>query len=265
MKIIDANIHLPKEPNDIHEFDFNTFNVKESIKSLDVNLKKNSVIGGCVSILDTNFIQQQDAKIISSLNHRNFKSVLMIDPRKSDWKKTIEMAKKIGFIGIKFHSYSQQLDQGLYKKITKICQFASRLEMIISICCSYGTKDLYKFNGVRLISELLNHINTPILALHAGGKKVLDLMLIAEQSKNVFIDLSFSLFYYVGSTIEHDLVFSIKKIGSDRWLYGSDHPYIHMAKSKKNAINFLKKNSFNAKDIDKIMFQNGKKFFNLSL
>ena len=52
----------------------------------------------------------------------------------------------------------------------------------------------YKFNGVRLISELLNHIDTPILALHAGGKKVLDLMFIAEQSKNVFIDLSFCYF-----------------------------------------------------------------------
>ena len=263
MKIIDANIHLPKEPNDINEFDFNTFDVRDSIKSLDVNLKKNLVLGGCVSILDTNFIKHQDAQIISSLNQRNFKSVLMIDPRKNDWKKNIEKAKEIGFVGIKFHSYSQQLHQELYKKITKICQFASRQEMIISICCSYGTKDLYKYNGVRLISELLNHIDTPILALHAGGKKILDLMLIAEQSKNVFIDLSFSLFYYVGSTIENDIAFSIKKIGSDRWLYGSDHPYVDMADSKKSAINFLKKNNFNSKDIDKIMFQNGKKFFNL--
>ena len=40
MKVIDSNIHLPKVPNDEHELDFNTFDVLNSIKSLDIHLKK---------------------------------------------------------------------------------------------------------------------------------------------------------------------------------------------------------------------------------
>jgi len=169
----------------------------------------------------------------------------------------------LGFIGIKFHSYIQRIDSSLDKKISDICKFASDLGLLISICCSYGTKDLYKYNGVRIISELLNEISTPILALHAGGKKILDLMLIAEQSSNVYIDLSFSLSYYLGSSVENDIAFSINKLGSERWLYGSDHPYEDMSLSIKNIMKFFSRHKFSKSDIQNIMYRNGSKFFDI--
>ena len=262
MKIIDANIHLPKQPNDINEVDFTTFDVLDSIKSLNLLLRKNNVEGGCVSVLDTNFIRRKDKSLISSLNNLGLKAVIMIDPRDKSWKKNINLAKEFGFIGIKFHSYIQRIDSNLDKKIIKICKFASSLGMLITICCSYGTKDLYKYNGIRIISEILNVIDTPILALHAGGKRVLDLMLIAEQSSNVYIDLSLSLSYYIGSSIENDIAFSINKIGSKRWFYGSDHPYVNMNLSIKNTMKFLGRHGFKKNEIENIMYKNGYNFFN---
>ncbi len=263
MKVIDANIHLPKAPNDVHELDFNSFDVLNSIKSLDTHLKKNNVKGGCVSILDTNFIKGENKNILELLKTRGFKAVTMIDPSDKNWKNNVLRAKELGFIGIKFHSYIQRIDSSFDKRIMDICKFASDLGLLITICCSYGTKDLYKFNGVRIISELLNEISTPILALHAGGKKILDLMLIAEQSSNIYIDLSFSLSYYLGSSIENDIAFSINKLGSERWLYGSDHPYVDMKLSIKNIMNFFSRNKFSKNDIQNIMYKNGSKFFDV--
>jgi|TARA_B110000858_G_scaffold150095_1_gene170765 predicted TIM-barrel fold metal-dependent hydrolase len=264
MKIIDANIHLPETPNDLNEFDYNSFNVLKSIDNLESKLIKNRVVGGCVSILDIDFLKRNESVIVKRLKLLNLKSVIMIDPNDSNWKENIDIAKKLGFIGIKFHAYKQRIDYSHDKKITEICKYASNISMLITICCSYGTKDLYKYNGVRIISEILNEVSTPILALHAGGKLVLDLMLIAEQSKNVYIETSFSLSYYLGSSIESDLAFAIKKLGSKQWMYGSDHPYIDMQISIEDTKKFLTKHQFNDIDIDNIMYSNGLNFFNIN-
>lgn len=264
MKIIDANIHLPETPNDLNEFNHNSFNVLNSIDTLEGKLIKNNVVGGCVSILDIDFLKRNESIIIHRLESLNIKSVIMIDPNDSNWKKNIDTAKNLGFIGIKFHAYRQKIDHKLDKKITEICKYASNMDMLITICCSYGTKDLYKFNGVRIISEILNAVNTPILALHGGGKLVMDLMLIAEQSRNVYIETSFSLPYYIGSSIETDFAFAIKKLGSKQWMHGSDHPYIDMQISIEETKKFLIRHQFSDVDIEKVMYSNGLDFFKLN-
>ena len=264
MKIIDANIHLPEIPSDLNEFDYNSFDVLGSIDNLENKLNKNQVMGGCVSILDIDFLRRNESTLVKRLSLLNLKAVIMIDPNDPNWKKNVDTAKNLGFIGIKFHAYRQRIDSDLDKKIKEICKHASNLGMLITICCSYGTKDLYKFNGVRIISEILNEVNTPILALHGGGKLVLDLMLIAEQSRNVYIETSFSLPYYLGSSIEIDIAFAIKKLGSKQWMYGSDHPYIDMKKSIEATKNFLIKYQFNDIDIKNIMYSNGIDFFKIN-
>ena len=60
--------------------------------------------------------------------------------------------------------------------------------------------------------------------------------------------MSFSIPYYAGSSIEKDLAFAYKKIGANRIIYASDHPYIPHQEALDAAISFCQANGFDSED-----------------
>jgi predicted TIM-barrel fold metal-dependent hydrolase len=116
---------------------------------------------------------------------------------------------------------------------------------------------MYKYDNLKLVCAVADQVNnTPILVLHSGGNRVLEAMLIAAEKQNVFLETSFSLSYYKGSSVENDIAFAYKKIGVERVLYGSDFPYVSIQESINVHHQFLEKHSFSTNDIEKIMFKN---------
>ena len=57
-----------------------------------------------------------------------------------------------------------------------------------------------------------------------AGHRLFDAMMLAKSYGNIFLDISFTFAYFKGSSIERDVFFVIKKLGSNRCIYGSDHP-----------------------------------------
>ena len=63
-----------------------------------------------------------------------------------------------------------------------------------------------------------------IILAHAGGSKAMDVLLVMKAFPNIYVDISYSLVYYGGSSVIPDIEFLVKKAGASRVIYGSDFP-----------------------------------------
>jgi predicted TIM-barrel fold metal-dependent hydrolase len=125
--------------------------------------------------------------------------------------------------------------------------------MFVMVCCSYGTRALDRHDGVRLTAALAGVVRCPIVMSHGGGRQVLDAMLVAADAPQVLLETSYSLPYYVGSSIETDFAFAIRKLGASRWMYGSDLPFVAMEDSLSIARHFFARHGFPDGDVDQIL------------
>jgi len=162
--------------------------------------------------------------------------------------------KDAGLTAIKFHSYIQKISKQNFDKVVNTSLNAEILKMPILFDSSYGGLNMYKYKNIELISYILEKVKkVPVVILHSGGAKVIEAMLLAEACKNVYLDTSFSVPYYLGSSIEKDLAFAYKKIGTHRVLYGSDFPYVNIVDSYEKTLKFFDENKFSEKDQERIL------------
>ena len=136
----------------------------------------------------------------------------------------------------------------------KISKKAQSLGMSVMIDTSYGSLDMYQYDNLKLTSEIAKHVtDVPIILLHSGGARCLEAMLLADCCQNIYLETSFTLPYYIGSSVERDLAFAYKKLGSDRIVYGSDFPYINQDDSLSAFLSFAQKWEFSDTEIDNIL------------
>ncbi len=183
----------------------------------------------------------------------------LIDFRKKNVLDYLDKAIQNGINCIKFHSYNQRISKTDFIDIVKICQYAEKREIIICIDTSYGTSKMYTYDNLKLASIISDFITkVPIILLHSGGARVIEAMLLADEKKNIFLETSFSISYYLNSSIEKDFAYAYKKLGSSRVLYGSDSPYVDISKSTFKTISFLENYNFSTHEIENILFNNAK-------
>lgn len=170
---------------------------------------------------------------------------MLFDFRMPHTADQLEHLRRCGFSGIKFHSYVQQIISSEFREIVSVARIAEDLGMMICIDTSYGGLDLYRCDNLALAVEICRHLKTaPIVLLHSGGARVLEAMLLAESQANVYLETSFSVPYYLTSTVEQDLAFAYHKVGTHRVLYGSDHPYIPVEEALSKTHKFLTAHGF---------------------
>ncbi|GCE64758.1 hypothetical protein OMCYN_00680 [cyanobiont of Ornithocercus magnificus] len=175
----------------------------------------------------------------------------------------IRSMKKAGVDAIKFHSYQQKISFSDIPKAVNIAVDASRLNMPIFIDTSYGSTGMYHYNNLQLAAAIIDRVaGVPVVLLHSGGARAIEAMLLAESSSNVFLDMSFSVKYYLGSTIEQDLAFAYKRIGAQRVLYGSDFPYMDLDHSRQSALEFFDRNNFSIEEQSAIFWKSANRLFN---
>jgi len=150
-----------------------------------------------------------------------------------------------GISAVKFHSYRQKISSSHFSKFLSIAKWAEGLQMPILIDASFGSLQMYQYDNLRLIACIAEQVSrVPIVILHSGGARAIEAMLLAESATNIFLDMSFSIPYYLGSSVEQDYAFAYKKIGVDRVVYGSDYPYLSHDKSLLTALEFCERNGF---------------------
>lgn len=178
---------------------------------------------------------------------------LAVDFRRPDAEARLEQARASGVVALKFHPYLQRLVPADYDRASALARAADRLGMFVMVCCAYGTRALERHDGVRLAARLADEVRCPIVMSHGGGRQVLEAMLVAEDAPQVLLETSFSLPYYVGSSIDTDFAFAMRKLGASRWMYGSDAPFVTLADSIARTREFFDRHRFSAAEVDQIL------------
>jgi len=263
MKVFDFNIHLPVSVSpDVNDLILEDFNMTEAqlCTGLSTHLEHIKMNDGCNFLLFNQNLFENDIPAFKTLVKKQFSSHLLtalLDFRRNNLEAYIEHAKLAGANSIMFNSYIQKITGQDFGDVLKACLFAQQNKMFICIDGSYGTSKMYDYDNLQLacyISEFITKV--PIVIIHSGGYRVLEAMLLALDKKNIYLDSSFSLHYYTGSSLEIDFAFAFKKIGTHRILYGSDHPYVNAKDSLQTHLRFFSQYHFSQKETEDILFNN---------
>lgn len=181
------------------------------------------------------------------------------DPSASE---RLERLAGCGIDAVKFHCYVQRIEREHFDTARTYAQAAADLGMPLFVDTSYGTAGMYRYDNLRLAAHLLERIDSvPLVLLHSGGARVLEAMLLADACPNVFLETSFSLDCYAGSSIEQDQAFVYRKLGSHRIAYGSDFPYVSFEDARGGIERFLRRHGFEGEDSRNIQSHTAERIF----
>ena len=217
MNNIDLHLHIAPKEIVCKEGDLSFDELKKSFGNLLDNIKNNGTEQGLVIIMDVDFLKKPHAlKFLKE--HKDWFKVLrlcfMFDFRRPEDLKLLDTANELGAKAIKFHPYLQNIAENDYKSVEIFAEKADKLGMFIVVDCAYGTRKLYKYEGIKLSGYLSEKVSCPVIIAHAGGFRALDALMVAVDTDNIYLDISFSLDYWEGSTVEQDIAFAVKNWGA---------------------------------------------------
>lgn len=245
--IIDAHTHIHPEPEWSGESnDALLENLISSINNIKIY---KAVILPIYPQISNEFIRDACKKYPDKLI--GFASV---DP--SDEKKAIKTLEKCvskyHLKGLKLHPRIQKINLS-GKKIVRVVKRAAALNIPLLFDCFPQWDANFVINKTfpERIGELAQEVpEAKIIMAHAGGYKLWDAFFIARANSNIYLDFSFSISYFKGSSIEQDLGFILKKLGAKRCIYGSDYPEVSMPESLKDAREMVEKINLSSEEKD---------------
>ena len=99
----------------------------------------------------------------------------------------------------------------------EIAKTAEALGLWIAVDASYGTLNVFNQNGVRLAAAIAKEVkDAPIVLMHLGGRLALEAMAVALAAPNVMLEMSLSIPFWLGSSVEQDFAFAIRQVGAHR-------------------------------------------------
>jgi len=269
MKYFDFNVHLPylksDDVNKVVAQDLN-LRIEQLITALDVHsdfLKE--VQGANYLLFNTELFKTDTSSFFQKVRGLQPASTFtaLIDFRQKDINAYLEKVKAAGVNAIMFNSYLQQIATKDFNAVLNVCKWAEANGIIVCIDGSYGTTKMHVYDNLKLACFITENVTkTPIVIVHSGGYRVIEFFLFAEHHKNVWLDTSFSLPYYIGSSLEQDYAFVYKKM-PNRVIYGSDYPYKSALEAIETHQKFFDKYGFSEIQQEQILHSNALELFNL--
>ena len=174
------------------------------------------------------------------------------------WKSDIEEITHYRLKGIKFHPRMQ--DQTLFSlENSGALQEMNAKKLPLLICGWQQTSSDHAPMG--LIGPVIvdafakKYKDMNFIIAHMGGHKFWDAFFCARGNKNVYLDCSYFLKFFRGTSIEKDF-WSVVKLIDEKLIYGSDFPEIDMKEYKEY---FEKKATLAGLDTEKICYSNFQK------
>lgn len=270
MKPFDFNIHLPCSNSALADrLQDETAMTGVGFERCFLNYKgalTENCIGGNIMLLNSALEVAEIEALISTVRASwpNSRFTVLVDPRDPGWRERLGQLREAGVSGIKFHSYLQQLSTEDFSSCVALSTVAQSLGFVVMIDTSYGSLDMYRFDNLRLAAAIAAQVqHAPIVLLHSGGARCIEALLLADAADNVYLETSFSLPYYLGSSIERDLAFAYRKLGDERVIYGSDFPYVGLEESRDKTLRFLESWGFSAQAVDRMLRLNGMRLLGL--
>ncbi len=263
--IIDMFIHPILKPSEGDLFNIDPSSLATVDSHLASVFQKNKISHGVICLFDIKFLKDKVRleAFRSSKNDKLYSYSYLLDFRDIHWQETLVLAAKEGFKSITFHSYLQEIETSHFDLIRDICLEAEKLGLYINICSAYGSKKIYKYYSLPLAVHVLDAVSCPVLLVHAGGGKLIDALQIAEMYPNVYLETSFSVTFWKNSSVEIDLAYGINKYGADRFMFGSDFPFVSLETAIEDHYIFFKKFALSAEQADQVMFRTAKKILGL--
>jgi predicted TIM-barrel fold metal-dependent hydrolase len=229
MRRIDGHTHITPEPKLEIETNLTSYDLSELAQGYAERIKETDIEHAVAIPLDENLLRDEKS-LKSLLDVRDsagcFSLVFLVDPLADDAEDLVEKIDRIDGLGVKLHPYVQRT--GTQDHFPRIRQFLEEVEsrnLLTIIDCSYGGEHMYEVNGVRLGHAMAKTISSPIVLAHGGGRKIHEAYLTADVFQNIYLDTSFSITYWEGSSVTRDFAFAMKEMEMDRWIWGTDRPF----------------------------------------
>ena len=229
MKCIDGHTHLTKEPDLDIETNLTDYDLGSIARGYAERIAEDDVDHAVAIPLDNDLLRDQES--LNALfdvrdDSGNFSLVFLIDPLADDASALVEKIDDIGSLGVKFHPYVQRIGTPDHlPEIRSVMETVESRDLLTIIDCSYGGEHMYEVNGVKLGHTLAKTVDSPIVLAHGGGAKIHEAFLTADIFSNIYLDTSFSLPYWSGSSVEDDFAFAMEQMEMERWVWGSDRPF----------------------------------------
>ncbi|MBN2384734.1 amidohydrolase family protein [bacterium] len=124
--------------------------------------------------------------------------------------------------------------------------------------------DYYPEISPAAFHELARHApEATIIIAHACAHRVIEAMFVAKANPNVYLDMSFSLLYFRGSSVIDDLVYVLRGLQGNKVLYGSDYPDRGLARSLELTLEVLEPYHLDKVIIDKFLHDNAASLYTI--
>lgn len=236
--IIDSHVHLslPTKNNDISIL----------LNKMNYNKIDQAILIPSFNKKSDNYISKFCAKY-----PRRFKAFLCADFNQTDYKTKIKdkLKKSLGK-GLKIHPQKQniKLDDPRVIDIIRLIKEYSLPVMIDFFPQQTADFPVTYTYPENLISILQKIPEATIIIAHAGGFKLWEAFFIARAYPKVYMEFSFSMNYFKGTSFIKDIIFVLKNLGSRKCIFGSDYPEISFKESINYALYLTKKAGYSPED-----------------
>lgn len=255
MRIVDFFAHPVAAPDEGRLFDLSPAEVEASISRYTLELGAHGVSHIMLTFFDDRIFDSPE--IVTRLGQARqtglFSYSYLPNLRAPNALSRLELASALGFRSITLHPYLQRIEPSHYDVIVQLVKEAERLGMFVCLCSAYGSRDMYRYHSLPLAARLAEDSQCPIVLVHGGGAKILEALLLADAFPQIVLETSFSLSYWLGSSVETDFAFAMRKLGPERWLFGSDAPFVSLSAAIEDHLNFFDRHNFSQSDVEVIM------------
>jgi predicted TIM-barrel fold metal-dependent hydrolase len=158
--------------------------------------------------------------------------VACVDPEKMQVAgsalKYLRKLKSLGYIGVKIHPRLHRLPRPTEVMVAVVRGAAD--SGLLPLVCTYSYGGVSADRGWRVeeIAELLEKTDAcPVVLLHGGGVRLMEMSEVVRAYLNTLLDLSFTMLKYEGSSLDADLRFLCARFDR-RICVGSDSPDFSM-------------------------------------
>ena len=209
--VLDSHIHLDTQ-----------FTLRDSLSHLQERMHDANVEGGLLIHLDSDpwhFTNLCD-EVREAPNLKVFVNTnLNQSPRKI--KQELSLIKDSGAIGVKIHPRRQKLNL-TEPNVYIALDLAQELRLKVNLCTfDDGSWSRIGLEASNYLAVADKYQETAFLWSHAGGFRVLEFMMMARRTKNVYLDTSFTQTYFFKGTVKEDLNYATESL-SDRFMFGTD-------------------------------------------
>ncbi|MFW6157984.1 MAG: amidohydrolase family protein [Planctomycetota bacterium] len=162
--------------------------------------------------------------------------------------------KQAGFRGVKVHPRLNRVPlEGDH--LAWVMEAAAAAELPVFLCTHLvGSPSSAQAPSAGMVDALLRrHPDTPCLLLHGGTMELLDFSEVVRPFPKAYLDLSFTLLRYRGSSVDLDLRFVLEKL-DQRCTVGSDFPEYQPAAARQRTLELME--GLPREKVENVLFRN---------